>query len=65
MNTKMNEKIIKCFKLPEILIELRKTQANREYFFKQIHINELRKIELKNKIKAGDRQFEAEIKSIG
>ena len=61
----MNEKIIKCFKLPEILSELRKTQTNKEYFLKQIHINELKKIELKNKIKAGELRYQAEIKEIG
>ena len=51
-------------KLPEILSELSKTQTNKEYFFKQIHINELKKIELKYKIKAGELRYQAEIKEI-
>ena len=61
----MNEKIILCSNLPSRLADLKKIKENKEFFLKQIHVNELKKIEWKNKIKAGDRNFQAEVNRIG
>ena len=61
----MNEKIILCCNLPSRLADLKKIKENKEFFLKQIHVNELKKVEWKNKIKAGDRNFQAEVNRIG
>ena len=61
----MNEKIILCCGLPSRLADSKKIKENKEFFLKQIHINELKKIEWKNKIKAGDRNFQSEVNKIG
>ena len=55
----MNEKIILCCGLPSRL-DSKKIKENKEFFLKQIHINELKK-----KIKAGDRNFQSEVNKIG
>ena len=60
----MNDKIIKCFKLPEILSELRKNQKNKEYFLKQIHINELKKQSLKIKLRQEIANFKQKLKAL-